>query len=96
MKFTINPEMAAKAASWGFNSATIHTIAFIEISSALLFIIPRTGIVGTLLLAAYMGGAIATHLEHQDSVMVPVIIESLLWITAVVRFPELGSRLMGK
>ncbi|MDR3679880.1 MAG: DoxX family protein [Flavipsychrobacter sp.] len=93
MKFTLAPEMLAKAATWGITASTIKIIATIEILSAVIFIIPRTGIVGTLLLAAYMGGAIATHLEHNDNVMVPVVLESLIWITALLRFPELGSRL---
>ncbi len=92
MKFMATPEILAKAATWGITASTIKIIATIEILSALIFIIPRTGIIGTLLLAAYMGGAIATHIEHNDNVMVPVVLESLIWITALLRFPELGSR----
>ena len=95
MKLTANADMLKNAAAWGISAGTFHFIAFIEIISFLLFAIPRTGVLGTLLLAAYMGGAIATHLEHGLSVVPPVIVEALVWITAAIRFPELSRRLLG-
>ena len=62
----------------------------------LLFLYPRTGIVGTLLLVAYMGGAICTHLEFAQPLAPPIIISAFVWIVAVVRFPELSQRILGK
>lgn len=60
--------------------------------------LPRlsTPILGTLLLAAYMGGAIATHLEHGQSIIAPCVIQAFVWIVAVYRFPELRTRLFGQ
>jgi hypothetical protein len=49
---------------------------------------------GSLLLAAYMGGAIATHLEHGQSIVAPCVIQTFLWIVAIYRFPELKSRIL--
>ena len=90
-------EQAAKGAeAMGLSHDAIKLIAVIEIASLLLFVFPRTGLLGTLLLAAYLGGAIATHLEHAQPFIVPVIIQCLVWITALIRFPELGHRLFGK
>lgn len=83
------------SAAMGLTAENIKLIAVVELASVVLFIIPRTGLLGTLLLAAYLGGAIATHIEHQQSFMVPVILQVLVWITAVLRFPELSRRLMG-
>lgn len=96
MKLTGGEEAAKAAASMGLSAGTIQIIALVEIGSLLLFIFPRTGLLGTLLLAAYLGGAIATHLEHQLPIFVPVIMQSLVWITATIRFPELSKRLAGK
>jgi hypothetical protein len=42
-----------------------------------------------------MGGAIATHLTHGQSVAGPAVIEAIVWIAAVVRFPELTDRISG-
>lgn len=78
----------------GISAATFKTLGVIELLSAVLFIIPRTGVLGTLLLAAYMGGAIATHLQHGLPLSPVIIIEALVWIVAVVRFPELRQRLI--
>jgi hypothetical protein len=93
MKFTGGEEGAKTAASMGLSASTIQIIALVEIGSLLLFIFPRTGVLGTLLLAAYLGGAIATHLEHPQPIVMPVVIQALVWITAIIRFPELSKRL---
>ncbi len=95
MKLKGGAEMAKGAAAFGLTLGTIQIIGVVEVISLVLFAIPRTGLLGTLLLAAYLGGAIATHLEHNMPIMVPVIIQCILWITAVIRFPELSRRLMG-
>ena len=88
-------ESAKMAATFGLNASTMQMIGIVELISIILFLIPRTGILGTLLLAAYMGGAIATHLEHGQSIVAPCVIQAFVWIVAVFRFPELRSRLMG-
>jgi hypothetical protein len=96
MKLIGGEEVVKGAASMGLTAGTMQLIGFIEIGSILLFIFPRTGLLGTLLLAAYLGGAIATHLEHGQPFIVPVTIQAMLWITAVIRFPELSMRLFRK
>jgi hypothetical protein len=95
-KLTANPEALKMGEEFGLNSSMYLTIGLIELLSVILFIIPRTGIVGTLLLAAYMGGAIATHLEHGESVIAPCVIQAVLWLVAVYRFPELRTRILSK
>jgi len=79
--------------SFGIASSTYSILGIIELLSVLLFAFPRTGILGTLLLTSYLGGAIATHLQHQQNILFPMGIEILVWITAAIRFRELSSRL---
>lgn len=93
MKITLNEAALEQASSFGIDATTYQFIGIIEIVSLLLFIIPRTGVLGTMLLVAYLGGAIVTHLQHQQPIALAVIIQILLWITAFVRFPELKQRL---
>ena len=95
MKLKGGEEIVKATAAMGMSLGVFKMLGVIELLSLILFIIPRTGLLGTLLLTAYLGGAIATHLEHQQSVLTPVIIESVLWITATIRFPELSRRLLG-
>jgi hypothetical protein len=93
-KFTANEEALKMAANFGLDAKTNTLIGIVEVASLLLFVIPRTGIIGTLLLSAYMGGAIATHLEHGVSIVAPCIIQSLMLIVAFYRFPELRTKLL--
>lgn len=94
LKLTQNETALVQASSFGLDASTYRFIGIIEIISLILFIIPRTGVVGTLLLAAYLGGAIVTHLQHQQPVAMPVLIQITLWVAALIRFPELRERLL--
>ena len=93
-KLTADADALTLAEGFGLNAQTYTFLGIIEIISIILFIIPRTGILGTLLLAAFMGGAIATHLEHAQSVLAPCIIQAFLWMVAIYRFPELLTRML--
>lgn len=94
MKLTLSEETIAMAGTVGLEGSTYRLIGIIELISLVLFITPRTGILGTLLLVAYMGGAIVTHLEHQQPIATAVAVQAALWITAFLRFPELKQRLL--
>ncbi len=96
MKFNLTAEMVEKMASQGITPSVLKTLAVIEILSAVLYLIPRTAVLGTLLLAAYMGGAIAVHVSTAQDVVAPCVIQALVWIVAVWRNPELKTRLLGK
>lgn len=95
-KLSGNPEALKMAEASGIDAATYFKIGLVELLALILFIIPRTGILGTLLLAAYMGGAIATHVEHGQDIVAPCVIQAFVWIVAVIRFPELTQRILGK
>lgn len=64
-------------------------IAIGEITSALLFLFPRTNIYGTLLLSAYMGGAIIIHMTGGLSIVLPSVVLILIWAGGFLRNPEL-------
>ncbi|QEC75896.1 DoxX family protein [Mucilaginibacter ginsenosidivorax] len=82
-------------ASFGISPDIYQLLGVIEFLSVILFAVPRTGLLGLLLLSAYLGGAIATHLQHHQNIGFPMAIEAIVWITAVIRFPELHKRIMG-
>lgn len=83
-------------ASFGLTADTYAFLGIIEIVSVVLFLYPRTGILGILLLSSYLGGAIATHLQHQQNIVFPMVFELLVWVTAIIRFPELALRIRNK
>jgi len=94
-KITGSEHALQMTASFGIPAATYRILGLIELGSVILFVIPRTGILGLLLLVSYLGGAIATHLQHQQGILFPAAIEALVWLTALIRFPELTVRFSG-
>ena len=64
-------------------------IAIGEITSAFLFLFPKTNKYGTLLLSSYMGGAIIIHMTSGLSIGMPTVVLILVWVVAYLRNPEL-------
>lgn len=63
-------------------------IAVLELICALLFLIPRTWVIGALLLASYMGGAMVAHLSHGESPLVPAAVLALVWLLIYLKKPD--------
>lgn len=93
MKLTQAEAAIAQAASIGISPSVYFIIGVVEILAITFFIIPRTGVLGALMLIAYMGGAIVTHLLNQQSIAMALTVEVAVWIAAALRFPELVQRL---
>ncbi len=81
------------ASSFGLTAGSYSILGIIEVISVLLFLYPRTAGFGLLLLSSYLGGAIATHLQHGQDILFPSVIETVVWIAAILRLPELTQRL---
>ena len=75
----------------GFKGGKLELIAGLEVVSALLFLLPSTRSFGLLLVSAYMGGAIATHVQHdQLHLAAPAsAVLCLIWLGAWLRHPEI-------
>lgn len=95
MKFNLPADALAQMESQGITPAMAKNLALIEILSAILFLLPRTSVLGTLLLTAYMGGAIATHYTHGQPLMAPCVVLAIVWLVSVWRNAELKTRLFG-
>jgi len=71
-------------------------LGVLELIIAGLFLYSRSGIVGSLLMIAYMGGALAVCLVTGQQIIPLIFIQILIWVTSVLKFPELGQRLFNK
>ena len=91
MKFTGGEQNVQMAELVG-GQTTLFILGGLQLLFALLFWIPRTAIVGFLLMACYMAGAMATHLVIKESFVLQTGIETLIWVAGFVRFPELTQR----
>jgi len=95
MKFLRPPEVMAAVEKWNLKDELI-LIGVTELVSAILFFIPRTHSIGVLLLSAYMGGAIVTHMQNDEPYIVQVIFLGVIWIVSYLRHPELLQSLRTK
>lgn len=87
---------AAEMAKGVGGLANLKILGILELTIVALWLFPKTGVVGALLAIAYMGGAIAVHFTSNQPVLIPVIIQIVIWLVAAYRFPELIKRLLGK
>ena len=88
-KFVHVPQVVSELAANGVAGNRLALVAALEALSALLFLIPSTRSAGLLLVSAFLGGAIATHLEHAQSIAGPSIVLVLMWSGAWLRHPEI-------
>jgi hypothetical protein len=80
----------------GYPEAVIIPLGVVLILSTLLYVFPRTAVLGAILLTGYLGGAVASHLRAGCSafeVLFPVIFGALLWGGLVLRDERLRSLL---
>lgn len=92
---TEGTEMATMLAAMGWWDKHI-ALGILSVTCGIVFIIPRTAVFGTILMAGYWGGAMATELGHgalQPIMALPII---LIIGSAWFRTPELFERVLGK
>ncbi|MEM7607527.1 MAG: DoxX family protein [Myxococcota bacterium] len=73
----------------------IMPIGVLELVVALLFAIPKTSSLGTLLVTGYFGGAIVAHLAAQDpaGIAPAVVLGALAWVANYLRNPSMFESL---
>ena len=63
----------------------------VELICTLLYVIPRTSVLGAILLTGYLGGAILTHLRVGEQFVTPLILGVLIWGGLFLRDPRLRA-----
>lgn len=94
-KFTEWEGKAQMFEKMGFKTDLMFNIGILEVIIAILFIIPRTGFLGAILLTGYLGGAQVTHLRVGDMNFFPVILGVVIWIALGLRNPTIFNLALG-
>ena len=67
----------------GYEAGAVIWIGAIELVCLVLYLIPRTAVLGALLLTGYLGGAVASHVRLGSPlfshILFPIYIALLLW-----------------
>ncbi len=88
MKVIRESHVLAAAAELGYSQSSMVWIGALLLSCTLLYVIPRTSILGAILLTGYLGGAVASNVRISHPVfecVFPVIFGVLIWAGLLLR-----------
>jgi hypothetical protein len=83
------PNLSEKLIHAGIPQGAIVPIAILELSCLVLYLFPRTSILGIFLLTGYLGGAIVTHIIGRQNFLPPLTVGLLMFASEYLRVPEL-------
>lgn len=76
----------------GYPVSTVQPIGVIALVCVLLYAIPRTSVLGAILLTGYLGGATATQVRVQDAwYILPPVLGALIWAGLYLRDERLRT-----
>lgn len=76
------PEAEQATKQFGFPDGTLLGLGILQLICLIVYLIPRTAVIGAVLWTGYLGGAIATHLRMGGpafSFVFPLLVAALLW-----------------
>lgn len=80
----VKPAVVVEATTrLGYRESTIVPIGIVLIICTILYLIPRTAVLGVILLTGYLGGAVATHVRAGEpvfSIVFAIVFGMLLWL----------------
>ena len=94
MKFTAAPEvMEGFTGKFGYPDNVLLPLAIVEVTCAVLYLFPPTAMLGAILIAGYLGGAIATHVRvgENKEIVAPIVLGVLVWLGLYLREPRLRA-----
>jgi hypothetical protein len=74
---------------WSITSAL--QLGIIEAAAALIFLVPRTAVLGAVLVTGYMGGAMATHMRIGEPYILQFLIGVAVWAAIYLREPRVRA-----
>ena len=90
------PVMEA-CARFGLGAGTVVAVGLVLLVCTTLYAVPRTTVLGAILLTGFLGGAVATHVRAGSSLFETVFTigcGALAWIGIVLREPQVWSLLL--
>lgn len=88
------PAVLAASAQMGFSARAVVAVGIVLLACTVLYVIPRTAILGAILLTGYLGGATITNFRAGDSAAVavlPAVFGVLVWGALFLREPRLRA-----
>jgi hypothetical protein len=94
MKLSRQPQMLDMfTGKFGYPASSLLPIAILELTCVVLYAIPRTAVLGAVLLTGYLGGAVATHVRVGDPWVAPIVLGVIIWAGVFLRDERLRALL---
>ena len=94
MELTKGQQVVEGMLKYGYPESVIQGIGAALLVSTILYIIPRTTVLGAILLTGYFGGAVSTHVRAQEmQAVMPVVFGALTWAGVFFRDARLRQLL---
>ena len=94
LKFTRSPDVMKEFVErLGYPESMVTGIGLVEVVSTILYAIPHTAVLGAILLTAYLGGAVTTHLRVGDPFILPIVLGIVVWAGLYLRDERLRALL---
>lgn len=87
-KFFDFPNKEEMFAKLGWSPSIMVYVGIVEVTIAVLFLVPRTAFIAAILISAYLGGATAAHVRINDPFVFPIIIGVIAWVALGLRDPR--------
>jgi hypothetical protein len=88
MKFIKPAVVLDTTVQLGYPAGVIVPLGAVLLISTVLYLIPRTSVIGAILLTGYLGGAVATHVRVGAGIfpiIFPVVMGMLIWAGLYLR-----------
>ena len=82
MKLIKPPPVVEATVRLGYPESTIAGLGTVLLACTAIYLIPRTSILGAILLTGFLGGAVATHVRVGDGlfpILFPIFLGVLVW-----------------
>lgn len=93
MKLMRPPAVLEGFAHLGLPEGLARPLGGVEVACALLYLFPRTAVLGAILVTGYMGGALLAHLRLGEPILMQVLLGVLVWGGLYLRDPRLRELL---
>jgi len=92
MKLFKVPAVIEGMAHYGYPEHLIVLIGMLEVGCTIVYLVPRTAVLGAILMTAYLGGATATNVRVGDSSFVgPILAGVFVWAGLYLRDKRLSE-----
>ncbi len=94
-KLTRNAWYVREFARIGWPESALTGLALLQLGCLLLYLIPRTSVLGAILLTGYLGGAVASYVRMGEPypLLVPLSTSMIAWLGIFLRDERLRSLL---